>query len=124
MGLRTADILDGLERFSKCALPQEVRSMVAECTERYGKVKLILRNDRFYIECPTDSAAFDALLHDPQARHALLEPIRGLGQMAVHTSSSAYPSRSRSGVCSRIDRAQCLLAEQSSRKSREVNPGK
>jgi len=40
--------------------------MVAECTERYGKVKLILRNDRYYIECPGDGAAFDALLHDTQ----------------------------------------------------------
>jgi len=66
MGLRTADILAGLDRFSKCALPAEIHTMVAECTERYGKVKLILRNDRYYIECPGDGAAFDALLHDPQ----------------------------------------------------------
>ncbi|EOD32920.1 hypothetical protein EMIHUDRAFT_122935, partial [Emiliania huxleyi CCMP1516] len=66
MGLRTQDITAGLERFSKCGLPEEVRAMVAECTERYGKVKLILRNDRYYIECPGDGAAFDALLHDAQ----------------------------------------------------------
>jgi DNA excision repair protein ERCC-3 len=66
MGLRTSDILSGLERFSKCNLPHEIHTMVYECTERYGKVKLILRSDRYYIECPRDGAAFDALLHDPQ----------------------------------------------------------
>lgn len=33
--------------------------MVRECTERYGKVKLVLQKDRLYIECahPEESGA-------------------------------------------------------------------
>eukprot|EP00965_Chrysotila_dentata_P054682 1815387-Pleurochrysis_carterae.AAC.1 len=52
MGLRTADILSAMERFSKTKVPAEVEAQVTSSTSRYGKVKLVLQHDRYYIECP------------------------------------------------------------------------
>mmetsp|Transcript_32345 Transcript_32345/g.53520 ORF Transcript_32345/g.53520 Transcript_32345/m.53520 type:complete len:764 (-) Transcript_32345:111-2402(-) len=65
MGLRTADILLAMERFSKNKVPREVEQMVTTCTSRYGKVKLVMQQDRLYIECRNDPAVLEQLLQDP-----------------------------------------------------------
>ncbi|GMH79575.1 hypothetical protein TrLO_g6257 [Triparma laevis f. longispina] len=43
-------IITTLERFSKTVVPDNVKDFIKKCTSRYGKVKLVLRNGRLYVE--------------------------------------------------------------------------
>lgn len=48
--MTTATILQVLDRFSKVKLPEEVISFIKDCTASYGKVKLVLKRNRYYLE--------------------------------------------------------------------------
>eukprot|EP00966_Prymnesium_polylepis_P242175 5600686-Prymnesium_polylepis.1 len=68
MGLKTEEILDQMRKFSKMAVPEKVETLVRECTERYGKVKLVLKQDRLYIECAQHPTILQELMQDPVLR--------------------------------------------------------
>ncbi|TBU09736.1 DNA repair helicase Rad25 [Hamiltosporidium magnivora] len=51
VGLTTNDILTTLERFSKNYLSNGLIKYITECTESYGKAKLIMKQSRYYVEC-------------------------------------------------------------------------
>jgi DNA excision repair protein ERCC-3 len=64
IGLETNDIIGGLDRLSKNSLSQELIDFVIACTKSYGKVKIVLKENRYWIE----SAHIDilrTLLKDP-----------------------------------------------------------
>jgi DNA excision repair protein ERCC-3 len=46
VGMETDTIVQVLERFSKSKVPDEVVSFVKDCTTSYGKVKLVLKQNR------------------------------------------------------------------------------
>jgi DNA excision repair protein ERCC-3 len=50
VGMSTFVILDVLERFSKTKIPEKVVKFIKDCTMSYGKVKLVLKQNRYYIE--------------------------------------------------------------------------
>ncbi|KAG8416591.1 DNA repair helicase RAD25 [Metarhizium acridum] len=50
VGLSPTDIINTLERFLKTPLPDEIRSFITSCTQSYGKVKLVLKNTKYYVE--------------------------------------------------------------------------
>ncbi|KAI8910656.1 P-loop containing nucleoside triphosphate hydrolase protein [Powellomyces hirtus] len=50
VGMETDTILGVLERFSKVTLPERVKNFIKECTMAYGKAKLVLKDNRYYIE--------------------------------------------------------------------------
>src|SRR3989338_436486 len=50
VGLQTDEIIHYLEQFSKTHLPQEIREYVQIHTKTYGKVMLILRENRYFID--------------------------------------------------------------------------
>ncbi|KAL2917757.1 DNA repair helicase RAD25 [Polyrhizophydium stewartii] len=50
VGMTTDVILDVLERFSKVKVPDRVVNFIKECTLSYGKVKLVLNRNRYFIE--------------------------------------------------------------------------
>ncbi|KAI9100463.1 P-loop containing nucleoside triphosphate hydrolase protein [Phlyctochytrium arcticum] len=50
VGMETHTILEVLERFSKVKLPERVKNFIKECTMAYGKVKLVLKDNRYFIE--------------------------------------------------------------------------
>lgn len=49
-GLETADIIDGLERLSKTFLSPAIKDLITSCTESYGKVKIVLKENKYWIE--------------------------------------------------------------------------
>jgi DNA excision repair protein ERCC-3 len=51
MNIKTDDIITILNNLSKNELPEELIQYIKENTETYGKVKLILKNKRYFIEC-------------------------------------------------------------------------
>ena len=62
--ITTENILLVLERLSKNALPESVKTFVHECTKRYGKAKLVLKHNKFYVESEHASVLRE-LLKDP-----------------------------------------------------------
>ncbi|KAJ3064212.1 transcription factor TFIIH complex ERCC-3 subunit, partial [Quaeritorhiza haematococci] len=50
VGMETQTIIDVLERFSKVKVPEEVIRQIRECTVSYGKVKLVLKQTRYFVE--------------------------------------------------------------------------
>eukprot|EP00518_Triparma_eleuthera_P017224 CAMPEP_0197555046 /NCGR_PEP_ID=MMETSP1320-20131121/12548_1 /TAXON_ID=91990 /ORGANISM="Bolidomonas sp., Strain RCC2347" /LENGTH=171 /DNA_ID=CAMNT_0043116007 /DNA_START=174 /DNA_END=686 /DNA_ORIENTATION=+ len=47
-------IVSTLERLSKGPVPENVKGFIKKCTSRYGKVKLVLREGRMYVEARGD----------------------------------------------------------------------
>lgn len=64
VGLETKDIISVLERLSKTPLPPSIRSFILTCTSSYGKVKLVLRQNRYFVESP-EYGVLRRLLDDP-----------------------------------------------------------
>eukprot|EP01104_Vermistella_antarctica_P011476 TRINITY_DN3207_c3_g1_i1.p1 TRINITY_DN3207_c3_g1~~TRINITY_DN3207_c3_g1_i1.p1 ORF type:complete len:893 (-),score=226.50 TRINITY_DN3207_c3_g1_i1:123-2801(-) len=50
VGLDSNDIISVMERLSKNKLPQTIKNFVLACTSSYGKVKLVLQRNRYYVE--------------------------------------------------------------------------
>eukprot|EP00842_Homolaphlyctis_polyrhiza_P005598 jgi/Hompol1/6039/HPOL_004811-RA len=50
VGMTTDVILAVLDRFSKVGIPSRVADFIRECTLSYGKVKLVLKRNRYFIE--------------------------------------------------------------------------
>jgi DNA excision repair protein ERCC-3 len=73
VGLRTERIIATLDKFCKTPLPDSVIADLRNCTQRYGKVKLVLRQNRFFLET-ADPDALQILLRDPVIQAALVEP--------------------------------------------------
>lgn len=65
----TESIVRVLERLSKNRLPDSVALFVRECTKRYGKAKLVLKHNRFYVESEHPSVLRE-LLRDPKISQA------------------------------------------------------
>ncbi|KAM7196028.1 P-loop containing nucleoside triphosphate hydrolase protein [Naviculisporaceae sp. PSN 640] len=50
VGLHPADIIRTLDRFSKTPIPKGVREYIENSTKAYGKVKLVLKHNRYFVE--------------------------------------------------------------------------
>ncbi|KAL3800007.1 hypothetical protein ACHAWO_004685 [Cyclotella atomus] len=70
--IETESIVRVLNRFSKNALPEGVAKFIRECTKRYGKAKLVLKHNKFYVESEYASVLRELLRDDliSQARVA------------------------------------------------------
>ena len=70
--ITTDNIIKVLERLSKNNVPKSVINFIQECTKRYGKAKLVLKHNKFFVESEHPSVLRE-LLRDPlisQARIA------------------------------------------------------
>ncbi|XP_015939445.1 general transcription and DNA repair factor IIH helicase subunit XPB1 [Arachis duranensis] len=52
VGLETETIISVLNKLSKTKLPKEMISFIHDSTANYGKVKLVLKKNRYFIESP------------------------------------------------------------------------
>ncbi|KAK9451964.1 P-loop containing nucleoside triphosphate hydrolase protein [Limtongia smithiae] len=52
VGLEVNDIISVLNRLSKVAVPQSIIKFINDCTVSYGKVKLVLKDNRYFVESP------------------------------------------------------------------------
>lgn len=81
VGLHPRDIINTLERFLKTPLPDSVRAFITSCTQSYGKVKLVLKNNKYMVES-ADSEMLQKLLKDP-----VIGPLRVHGSDQVTTAA-------------------------------------
>lgn len=68
-GLRPADILGTLDVFLKTELPPRIRDWIETCAQSYGKVKLVLRRNRYFLES-ADLEVLRTLLLDDAISYA------------------------------------------------------
>jgi len=64
VGLQTHDIVEYLTRLSKTSIPQGVIKYIEMCTLSYGKVKLVLKHNRYFVESGHPET-LQLLLKDP-----------------------------------------------------------
>ena len=64
VGLSVDDIINTLDRFLKTPLPEETRDFIIQNCSRVGKVKLVLKDTKYFVESP-DPEVLRMLLKDP-----------------------------------------------------------
>ncbi|CAD6233996.1 GSCOCG00007459001-RA-CDS [Cotesia congregata] len=64
VGLQTHDIIEYLKRLSKTSIPDGIVEFIQLCTLSYGKVKLVLKHNKYFVESPFPDV-LQKLLKDP-----------------------------------------------------------
>lgn len=64
VGLETHDIIEYLKRLSKTSVPDGIVDFIKLCTLSYGKVKLVLKHNKYFVESPFPDV-LQKLLKDP-----------------------------------------------------------
>jgi DNA excision repair protein ERCC-3 len=75
--IETESIVRVLNRFSKNALPEGVAKFIRECTKRYGKAKLVLKHNKFYVESEHPSVLRELLRDDLISQARVAEEVTG-----------------------------------------------
>lgn len=71
VGLETEDIIEVLSRLSKVPVPESILGLIRDCTLSYGKVKLVLKHNRYFVES-SHPDMLQTLLRDNAIREARL----------------------------------------------------
>ncbi|KAG7296141.1 hypothetical protein JYU34_021239 [Plutella xylostella] len=71
VGLQTNDIIEYLQRLSKCEVPAGIVQFIQLCTLSYGKVKLVLKHNRYLVESK-HVEVLQKLLKDPVVQQCRL----------------------------------------------------
>ncbi|XP_020288621.1 DNA excision repair protein haywire isoform X2 [Pseudomyrmex gracilis] len=74
VGLQTQDIIEYLQRLSKTSIPDGIIEFIKLCTLSYGKVKLVLKRNKYFIESPFPEV-LQRLLKDPVIQECRLRKI-------------------------------------------------
>ncbi|KAF8796669.1 general transcription and DNA repair factor IIH helicase subunit XPB-like [Argiope bruennichi] len=72
VGLQTNDIIEYLKRLSKTSIPDGIVEFIKLCTVSYGKIKLVLKHNRYFIESPFPEV-LQKLLKDPVIQECRLK---------------------------------------------------
>ena len=70
VGLTAQDILNGLNKFLKTPIPPSVVKFIEACTQSFGVVKLVLKQNLFFLET-SDPEILKMLMKDPVIAKAL-----------------------------------------------------
>lgn len=70
VGLNGEDIISTLDKLLKTELPQTIKEFIRSCTKSYGKVKLVLKSNKYFVES-SDADVLQTLLKD-----SIIGPLR------------------------------------------------
>ncbi|GAA5833956.1 hypothetical protein JCM9279_004172 [Rhodotorula babjevae] len=73
VGLETENIIEVLNRMSKVPVPDELCDFIRDCTHSYGKVKMVLKKNKHFVES-TDPETLRILLRDDVIAKARVPP--------------------------------------------------
>ncbi|XP_057680695.1 general transcription and DNA repair factor IIH helicase subunit XPB [Corythoichthys intestinalis] len=76
VGLQTSDIVEYLQKLSKTSVPDGIVQFIKLCTVSYGKVKLVLKHNRYFVES-TFPDVIQRLLQDEKIRICRLNAADG-----------------------------------------------
>ncbi|XP_023171296.2 general transcription and DNA repair factor IIH helicase subunit XPB [Drosophila hydei] len=88
VGLQTHDIVEYLKRLSKTTIPEGILEFIRLCTLSYGKVKLVLKHNKYFIESPHPEV-LQKLLKDPVIQKCRLIRNEGEGFIQGTVDSKA-----------------------------------
>lgn len=89
VGLQTKDIIEYLGRLSKATIPEGIRQYIELCTVSYGKVKLVLKHNKYFVES-NHPECIQKLLKDPVVQECRVR--QNLPETTA-TASEGDPSR-------------------------------
>ena len=87
VGLQTHDIIEYLKRLSKTTVPDGICDFIKACTLSYGKVKLVLKRNRYYVESDFPDV-IQTLIKQPAIQECMLRPDEGLVSTDKQKTSS------------------------------------
>ncbi|THU78726.1 DNA helicase [Dendrothele bispora CBS 962.96] len=92
VGLQTEDIIDVLSRLSKIPIPDEIVSYIKSRTANHGKVKLVLKHNKYFLES-TYPDILQRLLKDAVVREARVvqtqdQKASGMSKLKIFTTST------------------------------------
>lgn len=99
VGLQTSDITEYLQKLSKTGVPDGIIQFIKLCTVSYGKVKLVLKHNRYFVES-THPEVIQQLLQDHVVKDCRLRNAEGEETeliMETFTSKSAISKSSEGG---------------------------
>ncbi|XP_029460993.1 LOW QUALITY PROTEIN: general transcription and DNA repair factor IIH helicase subunit XPB [Rhinatrema bivittatum] len=99
VGLQTSDIIEYLQKLSKTGVPDGIIHFIKLCTVSYGKVKLVLKHNRYFVES-MHPEVIQQLLQDSVIRDCRLRNAEGEETeliMETFTSKSAISKTSEAG---------------------------
>ncbi|XP_053926164.1 general transcription and DNA repair factor IIH helicase subunit XPB isoform X1 [Cuculus canorus] len=76
VGLQTSDITEYLQKLSKTAVPDGIIQFIKLCTVSYGKVKLVLKHNKYFVES-THPDVIQQLLQDHIIKECRLRNAEG-----------------------------------------------
>uniref|UniRef100_A0A671KAL7 General transcription and DNA repair factor IIH helicase/translocase subunit XPB n=1 Tax=Sinocyclocheilus anshuiensis TaxID=1608454 RepID=A0A671KAL7_9TELE len=76
VGLQTSDIIEYLQKLSKTSVPDGIVQFIKLCTVSYGKVKLVLKHNRYFVESAFPDV-IQRLLQDTVIRDCRLRSAEG-----------------------------------------------
>jgi DNA excision repair protein ERCC-3 len=82
VGLTTQDIIRQLDIFSKVPLDPSLVSFIRTSTESFGRVRLVLKDTKYFVES-TDPAVLQKLLRDPIIAGCRADPGQGIQSTAA-----------------------------------------
>ncbi|XP_066972454.1 general transcription and DNA repair factor IIH helicase/translocase subunit XPB [Macrobrachium rosenbergii] len=77
VGMQTHDIIEYLRRLCKTSLPPGICDFIQSCTLSYGKVKLVLKKNRYYVESDFPEV-IQKLVKHPAIQECMLRPSDGV----------------------------------------------
>ncbi len=80
VGLNPQDIINTLNRFLKTAVPTVIRDFIISTTDSFGKVKVVLKNTKYFLES-NDPAILQKLLKD-----SVIGPLRVDERQGISTT--------------------------------------
>uniref|UniRef100_A0A6A7FUC9 General transcription and DNA repair factor IIH helicase/translocase subunit XPB n=1 Tax=Hirondellea gigas TaxID=1518452 RepID=A0A6A7FUC9_9CRUS len=87
VGLQTQDIIDYLKRLCKTTIPEGICDFIISCTLSYGKVKLVLKKNRYYVESEFPDV-IQTLIKNASIQECMLRPEEGIVTNDRQKSSS------------------------------------
>lgn len=87
VGLETKDIIETLNRLSKVPIPPNIVRFIEDCTTSFGKVKLVLKHNRYFIESQ-HADILQKLLQDEVIGAARVSSVDGDGVGPLTTSKA------------------------------------
>ena len=92
VGLETNDIIQVLSRLSKIPLPPRLQNRIADWTSSYGKIRLVLKHNKYFLES-TNQKFLVPLLNDPIIASCKVERQDDEGQQVHGLEKGSGPNR-------------------------------
>ncbi|KAF9070384.1 DNA helicase [Rhodocollybia butyracea] len=98
VGLQTEDIIEVLNRLSKVPVPEPIIAHIRKCTETYGKVKLVLKHNKYFVES-SHPDLLQRLLRDPAIQDARVVSVQADNSIKGNTfTTSKAPVKGNLGI--------------------------